>query len=394
MGTKKALAPVVANIAASSPDGPILDVFSGLCAVAKSVAPYRQTWTNDLQHFAHTVAQAHFCSATKPPARLDTAAIINAHYSQHVAEQEGIASSRIAAEYQALLDEDAANLNRVYSEWDEQGPLDGTFHDSGNATLFRDTYAGSYFGLLQCIEIDAIRSSIDAATSEGQVDEDEHRWLVLALAVAMNRCTNSTGHFAQPLTAKDSNIRRFALQRQKSVKESFLSALDGFSPVGTRDWRSKNISLRGEANSTIASFGGDCRRRPAVVYADPPYTSDQYSRYYHLYETLVLYDYPAAEGKGRYRPGRSVSDFCLSSRVSSAFDSLISNCAEIGAELILSYPTNGLLKSSRECLPEMIKRIFGRAPQVTEINHQHSTMGASKGPGKQNVTEVIYRAYC
>ncbi|MEM8541430.1 MAG: DNA adenine methylase [Pseudomonadota bacterium] len=394
MGTKKALAPVVAEIAASSPAGPILDVFSGLCAVAKSVAPHRQTWTNDLQYFAQSVAHAHFCSMTNPPSRLDTVANINAHYSSHVAKQVGIASSRIAAENRALLNEDAESLNLVYAQWSKQGTLEGTYHDTGDATLFRDAYAGSYFGLLQSIEIDAIRSAIDAAKAEGQINEDEHQWLVLALAVAMNRCTNSTGHFAQPLTPKASNIRRFALQRQKSIKDNFLSALEALFPVGTRDWRLKNISLRGDANSTIASLGKDGRKKPSVVYADPPYTSDQYSRYYHLYETLLLYDYPTVEGKGRYRPDRSVSDFCLSSRVSGAFDRLIANCAEIGAELILSYPTNGLLKESRERLPAKIKSVYGREPQVTEINHQHSTMGASKGPGKQNVTEVIYRAYC
>ena len=32
------------------------------------------------------------------------------------------------------------------------------------------------------------------------------------------------------------------------------------------------------------------KQRPAIIYADPPYTDDQYSRFYHLYETALLYD--------------------------------------------------------------------------------------------------------
>lgn len=394
MGTKKSLAPAVANIVLTSPPGPILDVFSGLCAVAKSVAPTRQTWTNDFQHFAQSVAQAHFCSKSLPPQRIDAVANLARNYSLQVRVQEKIARDRISQENAALADEDVEKLNSTYLSWSELDPIEGSFHETGNATLFRDRFAGSYFGLLQCIEIDALRSSIDSALADGKFDDDEHRWLVLALAVAINRCSNSTGHFAQPLTPKNSNIRRFGLQRQRSVKECFLSALETLEPVGNTDWRSRNIAMRGDAVKAVESFKDSNMEKPSVVYADPPYTSDQYSRYYHLYETLVLYDYPAAVGKGRYRIDRSVSDFCLTTRVSKAFDTLINNCADIGADLVLSYPTNGLLDNSREIIPQKIRERYGREPQVLEIEHQHSTMGASKGPGKKNVTEVIYRAYC
>ncbi|UXX81777.1 DNA adenine methylase [Roseovarius pelagicus] len=393
MGTKKSLAPVVAEVVSASPPGPLLDVFSGLCAVAKSVAPARQTWTNDLQHFAQSVAQAHFCSQSHPPQRIDVVAKLNQHYSKHLSKQEKIAGNRIAAESKALADYDSVRLNDIYAEWIMYGPLDGGFEQTGDATLFRDTFAGAYFGLLQCIEIDALRHSLDIMLDEHQIDSDQHRWLILALAVALNRCASSTGHFAQPLTAKPANLPRFAQQRQRSVKDCFLSAIESLEPVGNTDWRSRNIAMRGEANSALSSFIGNSDGVPSVVYADPPYTSDQYSRYYHLYETIVLYDYPEAEGKGRYRTDREASDFCLSSRVSEAFDKLISNCVEIGADLVLSYPTNGLLANSRDVLPQKIKDKYGRDPQILEIDHRHSTMGGSKGPGKMNVTEIIYRAY-
>ncbi|WP_239508159.1 DNA adenine methylase, partial [Proteus mirabilis] len=36
-----------------------------------------------------------------------------------------------------------------------------------------------------------------------------------------------------------------------------------------------------------------------MVYADPPYTSVQYSRYYHVLNVLTDYDYPVCEGPGR-----------------------------------------------------------------------------------------------
>ena len=127
-----------------------------------------------------------------------------------------------------------------------------------------------------------------------------------------------------------------------------------------------------------------------MVYADPPYTTDQYSRYYHLYETLLLYDYPEAVGVGRYRPDRSVSSFSLASAVAESMERLIRGAAAIESDLVLSYPTHGLLGDSRMWLSEMMKKHYHRVPEIVEVAHQHSTMGASKGDAKNIVTEVVY----
>src|SRR4051812_13184491 len=66
MGTKKQLAPVVAQLVAQCPNGPLLDLFSGVCAVGEAVSPTRQVWNNDAQIFASTVAKAFFKSKDAP----------------------------------------------------------------------------------------------------------------------------------------------------------------------------------------------------------------------------------------------------------------------------------------------------------------------------------------
>lgn len=393
MGTKRSLAPVVADIISASRGGPLLDVFSGLCSVAECVAPHRQTWTNDLQYFASNVALAHLCSQTDPVSRMEAFALLSKGFSQKVQSRTKLAAKRVTAEMAALRDLDAAKLATEYAEWDAEGPLPGGHGETGEPTLFQDAFAGSYFGLLQSIEIDALRSTIDDLFLEEIIDVDQKRWMILALSVALSKCSNSTGHFAQPLKPKKSNISRFSNQRQKSVKGIFFESIDILMPVGSRDWRLGNRSFRGEANTILSGLSDAFDEVPSVVYADPPYTSDQYSRYYHIYETLFLYDYPTAEGIGRYRPDRAVSDFCLASRVSDAFDRLIGNCKSISADLVISYPADGLLKNSREVIPEKIRSIYGTEPEVIELNYKHSTMGGSKGPGKKDVTEVIYRAH-
>ena len=393
MGTKRQLATVVSDMVELSPPGPLLDVFAGMCAVATAVGPRRQVWTNDLQHFAHNVARAHFCAQADPPTRLDAAAITMSHYSQHIVQQGKNCSARIRAEHRALEEGDYEQLGRLYSEWESTLDVSSSqLAVDRPANLFAETFAGSYFGLSQCIEIDAIRSGIDLALASGHVGDDQHRWLILALCVAISKVSTSTGHFAQPLTPKRNNIRRFTKQRSLSVRESWLSAVEHLSPVGNRQWRQQNKAFIGDAMLTLQHIN-TITSRPAVVYADPPYTNDQYSRYYHVYETLILYDFPTALGKGRYRPDRAVSDFSLATRVERSINDLISQCSVMGCDLVLSYPADGLLRNSRAIIPSLIRQHYGREPTVIELEHVHSTMGGSKGSVKQDVIEVLYRAF-
>jgi adenine-specific DNA-methyltransferase len=135
---------------------------------------------------------------------------------------------------------------------------------------------------------------------------DDHRWLLLALCRAISHCGTTTGHFAQALTLKPANAKKFAYQRQRSVWREWVAALEGLTPRGSKQWRRQNIAFRGDALSLLDSLQG-AKKKPSVIYADPPYTSDQYSRYYHLYETLILYDYPVVSGKGLYVDSQNIS---------------------------------------------------------------------------------------
>ncbi len=392
MGTKRQLAAFVSELVERSSPGPMLDVFAGMCAVGSAVAPKRQVWTNDLQHFAHAVASAHFCSSSPPPSRMDALACTMATYSKHLTANSSAVNSALIAEHQALDAEDSEALRNLYAKWRSGTPVDGNPISYVDKSLFRDTFAGSFFGLSQSIEIDAIRVSIDAALHVGDLDTDQHRWLVLALCVALSKVSASTGHFAQPLSPKSNNIRRIVKQRRISVRSEWLKAIEHLTPLGDADWRRGNRSFRGDALDVLYELSS-YSEKPSVVYADPPYTSDQYSRYYHIFETALLYDYPDAIGTGRYRSDRAVSTFSLSSQVHDSLSALVTSCSNAGCDLIISYPTNGLLKDSLDVIPSLIKAAYGCDPEIYQIAHQHSTMGASKGAVKSDVTEVIYRAF-
>ena len=62
-----------------------------------------------------------------------------------------------------------------------------------------------------------------------------------------------------------------------------------------------------------------------------------YSRFYHILETLVRYDYPEVKFKGRYRIGRYQSDYCIKTEVTEAFREMFKGVKEKQSDLILSY---------------------------------------------------------
>ena len=261
---------------------------------------------------------------------------------------------------------------------------------NGQNDLFLQRFAGTYFGYDQALEIDSIRYALDQLRDAGHVTPDQWRTLLLCLCVAMSKCSNSTGHFAQALYPKSNNIKKVVGQRRRSVWEEWIEAISRVNPVGTSTWRGGNKAFRSDAKELLWALP-EFEPKPSVIYADPPYTQDQYSRYYHIYETAVLYDHPSCEGRGLYRSDRVSSPFSLATKVEQAFDELIEAASRIKSCLVLSYPQSGMLPNSDETIPKMIKAHFGIKPDRFELPHRHSTMGASKGATKHDVTEVIYR---
>lgn len=49
----------------------------------------------------------------------------------------------------------------------------------------------------------------------------------------------------------------------------------------------------------IKTLSAKTAGKKVVVYLDAPYKREEYSRYYHVLETLISYNYPSAIGKGK-----------------------------------------------------------------------------------------------
>jgi adenine-specific DNA-methyltransferase len=400
MGTKRQIADDVAGVISSSRRGPLLDLFAGISVVGSSVAPGRQVWCNDVQHFAHTLATAIFTSRAGPFLHPDVIENVKKHARSNLNKLYREVGGWLDAEERALASPTIAQSSRLATQFirSSVSPRNYRFrrlHRASDAPrpyrLFTYTYAGGYIGLKQSVDLDSLRYAIDVMLHNRQITSEQHRWLLLALCKALMKVAHTTGHFAQYLAIKESTYHRFIAKRRREVFTEWLTAVTDLVPEGTASWRRRNRTFRMDALSLLRVLP-KLKAQPSVIYADPPYTSDHYSRYYHLLDTLVLYDYPDPIGKGQYRADRYISDFSLRTRVYSAFHELIASTAELGCELVLNYPANGLLSDPRKSLLRILKQYYRRAEVALAIAHEHSSLGASKGIEKSPVTEFVFYA--
>jgi adenine-specific DNA-methyltransferase len=127
-----------------------------------------------------------------------------------------------------------------------------------------------------------------------------------------------------------------------------------------------------------------------TVYADPPYTRDQYSRYYHVYETLYKYDYPSIQGIGRTPSRRFQTVFSQKSQVVSAFRLLMRRLRKWRVRVVLSYPSDGLLTKAGGSVADIAEEQGFTMLSTTSFGKEHSTLGASRGVSTKNATENLY----
>jgi adenine-specific DNA-methyltransferase len=255
------------------------------------------------------------------------------------------------------------------------------------------TFAWGYFGLTQSIEIDSVRYAIDEGRRRRLITPEQERWASLALLQAASRIASTPGHFAQFLRGDSSTgLQRVLASRRRAAWDAFLEDLDWLAPFGTARWRGANKVFRQDALELWSTLD-DVNVGRAIYYADPPYSKEHYSRFYHVLETLTRYDYPQAEGAGRYRPDRFQTAFALKTKVEAAIAKLCDKISERKSTLILSYPSSGLLTDGLgRDIGELLGEHFGSVRLALERPAQHSTLGARHGRQRQSVTEYVWVA--
>ena len=171
-----------------------------------------------------------------------------------------------------------------------------------------DNYGGKFFSEEDALKIGFIREDLEARKKS--LNKREYAILLASLIYSFDRSANTVGHYE-------------AYIKGKQIRSSFNFEL--INPVITGEDDPRDISIyRQDANKLIKKIKTD------ILYIDPPYSSRQYSRFYHVIETIVKWDKPQLFGAALKPAPENMSEYC-SSRAIDAFTELIefANCKYI-----------------------------------------------------------------
>lgn len=386
-GSKLRLTSLIAGAAASVlPEGAsILDAMSGTGIVSRKLASQFNVSANDANAYASILTK------TQQPLSIDLPVLID---RLKVAAQKNLAQlahsvpDAFAREADFLHGEATEQARLAYVSFCEEAPLlsEAAPGPDGPYQLVVSRYANHYFGLAQAAELDSIRAAID---SLNDLSDIERETLLAALLIAATVCTTGP-HFAQPRRALSlRGFREIIERRSRSVLWEFelaLRRLVSRQGVALSFRRVTNLDWFDAIEQFVVDIG---HARPAAVYFDPPYSKLQYSRYYHVLNVLITYDYPSVSGKGRYPP--------LTHRFSSRFEfnagsakrefaRAFEACRSRGLHVLVSYSDTGFIPIAD--LGGLLKDCYSNVTVLSERIRHHS-QGVSLGNTQGQVTEFV-----
>ena len=216
---------------------------------------------------------------------------------------------------------------------------------------FSRNYGGKFFEHSEAKRIGYIRQDIENHKKE--LTEKEYDILIATLIYNIDKIANTLGHF-------EAYIRKPIIH-----KPLYLKLIDA------REMQNAEIH-REDSNQLARRIHCD------VVYVDPPYNSRQYSRFYHVYETLVKWNKPKLSGVAMKPPYENMSDYC-SFRASQAMKDLVHN---IDARyIVVSYNNTYKSKSSsseNKIQYDELIQILNEVGPTQVFEHRHKAFNAGK----------------
>lgn len=179
--------------------------------------------------------------------------------------------------------------------------------------------------------------------SEGTLPPWQYNAVLTAIMSAASAAVHSAGkHFAQPLSAGSSPNHEFLRKRlledrRVCVFSVFMDACRAIDISAT----SNDAGHRSE-HTTAEEFVASVTAHYDMYYLDPPYTAQQYSRFYHILETLVTYNFPkmvngASITTGLYPSERFKSAFSSKKQARQGFRSILQCAKRNGTSVLISY---------------------------------------------------------
>ncbi|WP_054197954.1 DNA adenine methylase [Helicobacter pullorum] len=217
----------------------------------------------------------------------------------------------------AKLDFYAKTFNELDVLLDSHSTLKHNFHT--NLEILQDNYYSKHFGnaffsFNDAKKIGFIRDELDNLLESKEITKQEFTILLASLLYSADRIANTVGHYdayrknvrlqdrflfilIEPLVLQDKKIEIYKKDSNILAKE-LLYSKDSISKHTTKKIVSNNTSPIHIASSIN------------IAFLDPPYNSRQYSRFYHLLETLTLNTKPKLYGIAKKPEVNNMSEYC------------------------------------------------------------------------------------
>ena len=215
---------------------------------------------------------------------------------------------------------------------------------------FSKNFGGKFFSKNSAKMIGFIRENIEE--NKNSLTEREYYMLIASLLYTADKIANTVGHF------------------DAYFKKDFIDDVFFMKPIDPIE--TQEVSIFQEDTNLLAR-----KIKADVVYIDPPYNSRQYSRFYHLLETLTKWNKPKLYGVALKPAPENMSDYCRSN-ANNKFAELI---RDLDAQyLIVSYNNTYESKSNssrNKITLQEIERILqakGKT-KIFEKNYRHFNAG-------------------
>ena len=340
-------------------DAGVCDLFAGSGCVSYKLSKSFPVVTCDIQHYSKIICDALLqpCTLTKETAKAFMSNIMDIKSKLHDAftplielEEDAIKNENLEL-LTDIIEHGSLEVYNLENTESKIAPVQNQVNDKlrksgllGKESLTSRYYGGVFFSYNQAVQIDVIMDAIRHYPNKA----DKNVLLAALLSTTSDIACTVGKHFAQPIKARDSKGKIKKLVYNKAIKDKTVDVTTLFE-----EWLDKYVSLpKGKYNNTILQ--GDymeCLKtlpdNIRTVYADPPYTRDHYSRFYHVLETMALDDVPEIStvkihgsthvSNGIYRKDRHQSPFCIRSKAPKAFDEMFKAISASGRNLLLSY---------------------------------------------------------
>ena len=340
-------------------DAGVCDLFAGSGCVSYKLSKSFPVVTCDIQHYSKIICDALLqpCTLTKETAKAFMSNIMDIKSKLHDAftplielEEDAIKNENLEL-LTDIIEHGSLEVYNLENTESKIAPVQNQVNDKlrksgllGKESLTSRYYGGVFFSYSQAVQIDVIMDAIRHYPNKA----DKNVLLAALLSTTSDIACTVGKHFAQPIKARDSKGKIKKLVYNKAIKDKTVDVTTLFE-----EWLDKYVSLpKGKYNNTILQ--GDymeCLKtlpdNIRTVYADPPYTRDHYSRFYHVLETMALDDVPEIStvkihgsthvSNGIYRKDRHQSPFCIRSKAPKAFDEMFKAISASGRNLLLSY---------------------------------------------------------